>query len=563
MSKAKQRGLWLTWMILFAVSLPLVYIADPPRNHSIWSVAMVAAVFLITALFSFKVQGTDIIVLQGIGLAAFLIFGLFIEVLLTQFGILVYLINQRLSKQDTYRIPMNSIMFLGVSVSAAAVYYALGGQAEISHQDFLPLSLIPVVGFYLAAYIVNEVFIYFYHRWLIADETARLFTKDMAWEIVVTFLMMPLGLAFYFMYLSRGITGMFMISVPMIALSVIMRLVNNSQELIRFLQQVNHLGQKLTEELSVEHVINLLFEKIPVMTPLDYLYIISYRQPDKPKLLRIFRRDDEKNFVPFQQEADPSQEVYRLAKAVSGYKSHEIYPFLKALSSGKARSFLAVPMMYHGQVLGVLTVASNRPKAYTKTNRIGMEIIGDFLAIALENAKNFEKKREESEHCPLTDLYNYRYMMRQLDQMFKDESLDTFSIIMMDIDDFKQVNDTYGHQNGNAILIGVANRLRKTVGDKGIVARYGGEEFTVLLPKMDRNMCFAIAESIRIAVVSEPFMVYLEKEQRYKQVHITISLGTSTARSEASAPAALINNADFAMYSGAKRKGKNRVSRFV
>lgn len=563
MSKVKLRGIWAAWIITAVVTFPLIYLINPPENNTVPAMATVALVYMITALFSFKVRGTDVIVLQGIGLAAFLIFGLFVEALMTQFGVFVYLLTQRLEKGNLYRIPLNSLMFLSVSVSSATAYYALGGETEMVHSGVLNLMPVPVIGFYLASYVVNEIFIYLFRRWILASDSVRIFEKDMVWEIVATILMMPLGASFYFMYVSNGLPGMFMIAIPMVALSIIMRLINNSQELVRFLQRVNHLGQKLTEELSVAYVLDLLSARVPRIILLDYFYIVSYRQPDKPKILRLFRQDHHENFVPFQQEADISPEVYRQGRTITGTGKRDMYPFLSALSSGMAKSFLSVPMMYRGQVLGVLTFASHVNKAYTKTDRIGMEIVGDFLAIALENARSFEKKKHESERCPLTDLYNYRYLMKSLERMFDDPSLDIFSIIMMDIDDFKLINDTYGHQNGNAILIGVADRLQKTVGSKGIIARYGGEEFTVLLPGIDRNLSFAIAESIRQAVASEPFMIYIEKEHGYKQIHITISLGISTARSDASEPAELINNADYAMYSGAKRKGKNRVSRFV
>lgn len=564
MNKIRERAIGLIWFVTVSVSFPLIYVANPPKNDSVSSILTVGLVFMITALFSFKVKGTDIIVLQGIGLAAFLIFGLFVEALMTQFGILVYLLSQRIGRNEIYRIPLNSLMFLAVSVSAALTYYGLGGRTEEIGSSLLTVNLIPVFGYYLASYVVNEIFLYSYRSWFLpGTRKVKVIERDSVWEIAATFLMMPLGIAFYYMYSIRGLPGMFIIAIPMVALSMVIRSISSSQELVRFLQKVNHLGQKLTGELSAENVLDLFFDRVPEMIPADYLYIVSYAQPDKPKIVRLYRRDDGGNFIPFQKEADVSLHVYREGKPVMGLKNKSSYPFLQALSAGNARSFLSVPMIYHDQVIGVLTLASDMNKAYTKTNRIGIEIIGDFLAIALENARNFEIRKKESERCPLTDLYNYRYLMKALTCIFSDPASAVFSIIMMDIDNFKAVNDTFGHQNGNAVLIGVADRLRRTVGNKGIIARYGGEEFTVILPEMDQNLCFAMAESIRQAVASEPFMIYIENERRYKQIRITISLGTSTAPLDAEDPTELINNADHAMYAGAKRKGKNRVARFV
>ncbi|WP_010630338.1 sensor domain-containing diguanylate cyclase [Sporolactobacillus vineae] len=564
MSKTRKRAVWLVWLVIVSISLPLMYLADPPKSDSFSTIVAVCAVFMITALFNFRVKGTDIIVLQGIGLAAFLIFGLFVEALMTQFGIMVYLASQRLGKSDLYRIPLNSVMFLAVSASAAGVYYGLGGKTEMMGSHLFSLNLVQVFGFYLAAYLVNEIFIFSIRRWLFQEPVSnKWFDKDMIWEAVITIMMMPLGIAFYTMYATRGLTGMFMIAVPMVALSIIIRLINTSQDLVQFLQKVNHLGQKLTEELSRNHVVDLLTRKVPEMLPVDYLYIVSYRLPDKPKVIHLYRKSESDNFIPFQQEADISPSVYREGKSVIGLRSKESYPFLQAISDGQAKSFLSVPMMYHGQVTGVLTVASHQSKAYAKSNRIGMEIVGDFLAIALENARNFEIRKKQSEHDPLTDLYNYRFLMKTLDQLYDDLSVDVFSVIMMDIDDFKLINDSFGHQNGNAVLVGVANRLRSTVKDLGIISRFGGEEFTVVLPKINRNVGFAVAESIRQAVADDPFLVYIEEERRYRQIHITISIGVSTARLDGSSPSELLTNADHAMYIGAKRKGKNKVARYI
>ncbi|MCQ2008550.1 sensor domain-containing diguanylate cyclase [Sporolactobacillus sp. STSJ-5] len=565
MSIIKQRVITAIWILTFFFSLPIIYTIDPPRNITPASLLTVTIVFVLTGLFSFKVKGTDIIVLQGIGLATFLIFGFFVETLMTQFCIIVYLLTQKIGKTDAYRIPINLTMFLFVSISSGSTYFALGGKATEVTVNVLELSLLPIFGFYFSAYLANTVALMFIRKWLLSTPIkVKMFDRDSVWEITITLLMMPLGIAFYLMYASWAWLGMLMIAIPMVTLSIIMRQINNNQELIRFLQSVNHFGQQLTEELSVSHVFDLLFEKMPTMLPVDYLYVVLYTQPERPKLVRMYRKDQGEFFVPFQQEADISLSVFRQAKAIIGSgNAGDLYPFLDALSNGQAKSYLSVPMMHRGQVIGVMTLASHMSKSYTNTSRIGIEIVGDFLAISLENAKNFEIRKKESERCPLTDLFNYRYMMKAINKMYNNPSLEVFSIIMMDIDNFKQINDTYGHQNGNAILIGVANRLRKTVGHKGTVARYGGEEFTVLLPGMDRNMCFAIAETIRLAVAAEAFMIFNESENRYDKILVTISLGTSTAPVDATDPSELIYNADHAMYKGAKQQGKNRVARYI
>lgn len=527
------------------------------------SVAIVVAVVSALALFSDRLQGADIIATHGLGLAVFLSFGLFTELLLAQLGILIYLLRQRLDKNGFFRIPAASMMYLIVSVSSAAVFYLTRGSAD-REGTFSINDLSSALVYFLTCYAVNELVFFFYRRLITRLPRASLFFKrELFWAFVACILTMPLGIAFYAMYASFGDAGLIISGVQMVALSFVLQRIGNSRELIGFLQKVNRLGQKLTEEMSVDNVLNLFFRKVPGMIPTDYLYYVSFKEPEHPKLIRLYQKSGEGSFVPFQPEADIGMTVYRRARPVVLSQEIDRYPYLDTLSEGRVRAVLSVPMMYHGEVVGVVTAATHTDGAYIKSTRIGMEIVADFFAVALENAKKYEKRKNESERDPLTNLYNYRYLIRTLTQLFTQPVKDTFSLILLDIDDFKKVNDTYGHENGNAVLIGMADRLRRIVGDSGIIARYGGEEITVVLPGADRSQSYEVAESIRKTVASEPFMIYREKERRYEKIAITVSIGVATAPDDAKTPTEFIYYADHAMYAGAKRKGKNRVSRLI
>lgn len=127
------------------------------------------------------------------------------------------------------------------------------------------------------------------------------------------------------------------------------------------------------------------------------------------------------------------------------------------------------------------------------------------------------------------------------------------------------MNDTYGHQAGNEILISLAERLCKFVGERGTVARYGGEEFVILLPSMDKHACFAAAEGIRQSIANRPFIVEqsIGHPGKRQPVSITASIGYATAPEDAEGPLDLIRHADRAMYIGAKQAGRNRVAQYV
>ena len=136
---------------------------------------------------------------------------------------------------------------------------------------------------------------------------------------------------------------------------------------------------------------------------------------------------------------------------------------------------------------------------------------------------------------------------------------------MMDIDHFKSVNDTYGHQSGNDILIELARILEAEVGEEGTVARYGGEEFVILFPDYSKDLTLLFAEALRKKIEKHPFKIKtdLGADRSIQDVNITLSIGVSTAPDDSDEPNALIRNADRALYIGAKQAGRNKVAAYV
>ncbi len=155
----------------------------------------------------------------------------------------------------------------------------------------------------------------------------------------------------------------------------------------------------------------------------------------------------------------------------------------------------------------------------------------------------------------LTGLYNRRYMMTQLQQWMKRALTggNALSVIALDIDHFKQVNDTHGHGAGDRVLQAVAERLRDNVRPLDIVCRPGGEEFLVVLPESPGDRAAAAGERLRRAIAAEPF-----DAGDGKMIDITVSAGISVLAGSDDTPVDLLNRADSALYS-AKRSGRNRV----
>ncbi len=156
----------------------------------------------------------------------------------------------------------------------------------------------------------------------------------------------------------------------------------------------------------------------------------------------------------------------------------------------------------------------------------------------------------------LTGLFNRRYMSRHLSTLIANtgKTGKPVSFLIMDIDYFKQVNDTYGHDIGDEVLREFALRISANVRGIDLACRYGGEEFVVVMPDTDMNFAYMVAERLRQAVADAPFHIGVDPGQ----LPVTISIGVTTSEGADDTAEALLKRADKALYR-AKRDGRNRV----
>jgi len=156
----------------------------------------------------------------------------------------------------------------------------------------------------------------------------------------------------------------------------------------------------------------------------------------------------------------------------------------------------------------------------------------------------------------LTGLNNRRYFDRHMQNLFDKAvaSGKSLSLVVLDIDHFKQVNDTYGHQAGDDVLKTFAERLLKNVRGKDLACRFGGEEFVIAMPETDQELAFVVADRIRREVSAHPFVV----EGGSKQISITVSAGIASMSTTGDSITDMVKRADAALYD-AKRNGRNQV----
>lgn len=227
------------------------------------------------------------------------------------------------------------------------------------------------------------------------------------------------------------------------------------------------------------------------------------------------------------------------------------------------RSILVIPIRYSEGDVGILYLRTSRKKGEFSEKEVKVcQIISSMAATALKNAQLFNLIKEEKvllEKMAVTDdltrLYNHRFFIKRLNEEYKRaKRYDTpLSCAMIDIDDFKKINDTYGHQSGDIILHEIASVIKNSVRETDVVARYGGEEFAVILPHTDHEDAFNLANRIRNAVKG------FRSDNLREDVSITVSIGVSTyPHSGVEDVDGLIRKADDGLYK-AKYSGKDMV----
>lgn len=226
-----------------------------------------------------------------------------------------------------------------------------------------------------------------------------------------------------------------------------------------------------------------------------------------------------------------------------------------ALEEG-IRSLIAVPLKIQNKIVGILYVDDFEPRVFPESRLRLLSILGSFASMSIDNARLHEETQKLACTDGLTGLYNHR----QFKLMLKEELARAsryekkLSLMMFDIDDFKKFNDTYGHPNGDKVLMAISEILDRTLRESDVSFRYGGEEFIVMLPETGITPALNVAKRIADLIRTET--------PRYLRgicAHgVTISAGVATYPRDGNDESDLIKVVDDMLYR-AKELGKDRV----
>jgi diguanylate cyclase (GGDEF)-like protein len=319
------------------------------------------------------------------------------------------------------------------------------------------------------------------------------------------------------------------------------------------------LSKALTAELDSDRLLDTIFQKVSALLPAENWSLLLL--------------DEEKGELRFQLSVDLDLEMVKgfrlpLGEGIAGQVALEQKPiivpdvresefFSKAvdqLSGFESSSIICVPVIFGGRTLGVIEVVN--PRSLESRALALLELIADYTAIAVENARRYKRIRKLAIQDDLTGLYNTRHLYRSLTDLIAacENSSDCFSIIFMDMDDFKYVVDTYGHLKGSQALQEVAGTIRESLSETAYGVAYGGDEFVVVLPGYGKSEGLQKAEEIRVRMRQT---VYLSNHGH--EVYLRASFGVATFPDDATELKELLSVADRTMFD-VKGEGKDAVA---
>lgn len=334
------------------------------------------------------------------------------------------------------------------------------------------------------------------------------------------------------------------------------------EESLKELSILYTISQCLTSSIDTDELCNKLCDVILENMELDDFAILLLNEESRQfevKAARGFRRGDAIREVSFKVGEGVTGHAAKIREPIyiPDTNSDQEYMNYKGVQ-GENGSFLSVPILAKDQVLGLINFSRRDLDAFSQQEIRMLTIVAGQVAIALENARLYAKTKELSLIDELTQVYNRRHFQKILDNEIKraERFQRPLSLIMIDVDHFKKFNDSFGHLEGDKLLVELAAIMRSNLRDIDTVARYGGEEFAIILPNT------SLDDGEKVAWKLNQLAAKINTDAKKAEGSlVTISLGVSTFPTDALCEEDLVNHADVALYR-AKARGRNRVVTF-
>lgn len=324
------------------------------------------------------------------------------------------------------------------------------------------------------------------------------------------------------------------------------KLYEQSNVLIHELQLINELTKRLNQSLQLKEIIQFATAELLQIFHADYCCVLQYDKVSNEFVVLSTNKEELLN-QRFAGDYGFCGKILKTKEAliVSDYSDRTAISS-KLMHLTDSQSLIATPMLVNAEVLGAILLTHRRPHFFSYDNYKLLQVLATHIGLAITNASLHSEVRRMVITDHLTGLHARHYLDEQIQARQRQDELG--ALVLVDIDHFKQVNDTYGHQVGDEILTQVSGIIRSVIRDSDIAARWGGEELAVYLPKVTTEQASRVAERIRARVCGQTTPT------------VTVSCGVSEWRGQDDkiSVESLFYRADMALYE-AKKTGRNRV----
>ncbi|HYO49828.1 MAG TPA: sensor domain-containing diguanylate cyclase [Chloroflexia bacterium] len=343
------------------------------------------------------------------------------------------------------------------------------------------------------------------------------------------------------------------------------RLFTESQRAAREMTSLYHVGLVTISSIQIDEVLHLIYEQVNRVLHPDTFYIALYDEERGELRYDLFIEQDEP-LPPFRKRLDNvgiSSWIIRNRKPVfirDLNREVEQLPFETNVMGAHTRSSVSVPLIAKNKIVGVMSVQSFQSDAFDQNHLRLLTLIASQAALALENATLHATVNEQAQRDPLTGVYHHGTFIDKLHISVSQAQAEKqpVALIMLDIDRFKQYNDSYGHLVGDDVLRSTVTAIQGHLKGTDVVGRWGGEEFGIILPGVNRSQARIIAERIRETVARN-----IMRDMHNRSIPSpTVSQGIAMYPEDATHIEELIDKADMAMFR-AKDLGRNRIAEWI
>ncbi len=311
----------------------------------------------------------------------------------------------------------------------------------------------------------------------------------------------------------------------------------------------------ITSALNLDKVLDEIMTNLEKVVPFDSCAVFL-QEEDQLRIVaaRGFPDMDKVLGVTFSTNNPLTQEGYHTRKVVIIPDAQTDKRFHGWGDSAHIHGWMGIPLFARGMITGFLTIDSRKPDAYSQVDGELAQAFGNQAAIAIENARLFEKIQHLAITDPLTDLFNRRHFFELARREFYSARRygKPLALLMMDFDDLKLINDTFGHQAGDQAIQIVANQCRSQLRQADIAARYAGDEFIIILPETTLEGAVNVAQRIKAGITDG------NQKIQEQDIPLAISIGVGALDPACFSLEILINRADQALYNS-KQAGKNQI----